>query len=143
MKEIAEVVAVQGNRITLTTQLKTACSGCSQKTTCGAGILSKLFADRNAQFTVISDTRVEPGEQVEISMPEQQVTRFALLLYGMPILMLLLSAVVLTSFQTLPEWLIILLSFGSFAAAFVALKHWFQKRDVKVNQMIQITAQQV
>lgn len=143
MKEIAEVVAVQGNRITLTTQLKTACSGCSQKTTCGAGILSKLFADRNAQFTVISDTGVEPGEQVEISMPEQQVTRFALLLYGMPILMLLLSAVVLTSFQTLPEWLIILLSFGSFAAAFVALKHWFQKRDVKVNQMIQITAQQV
>lgn len=143
MKEIAEVVAVQGNRITLTTQLKTACSGCSQKTTCGAGILSKLFADRNAQFTVLSNTPVTPGEQVEISMPEQQVTRFALLLYGSPILILLLTAMTLTSLQSVPEWLVIVLSFSSFAATFVALKHWFQKRDVKVNRLIQITAQQV
>ena len=63
MKELAEVVAVDGNRVTVTTQLKTACSGCAQVSTCGAGILSKVFADRNAQFHVVTDESVTVGDR--------------------------------------------------------------------------------
>ncbi|RUO77363.1 SoxR reducing system RseC family protein [Idiomarina seosinensis] len=139
MKELAEVVAVEGNRITLTTELKTACSGCSHNTTCGAGILSKVFADRNTQFRVISDTKVAVGEHVEISMPESEVIRFALLLYGLPILVLLFSAMALSSLQTIPEGLVIVFAFCGFGLTFIGLKHWFRRRDVKVNQLIQLS----
>lgn len=139
MKEVAEVVAVDGNRITVTTELKTACSGCAQNTTCGAGLLSKMFADRHAQFTVVSEQPVKVGERVELSVPESEFTRFALMLYGLPILALTLIAMVLTSLSQLPEWLVIVLAFAGFAASFVGLKHWFRRRDVKVNQLVQIT----
>jgi len=124
MKEIAEVTAVEGNRVTVTTELKTACSGCAQVSNCGAGILSKVFADRNAQFTVVTEQAFRPGELVQLEVPDTAVTRFALLLYGLPILMLLL----------------ILLSFAGFALTFWGLKRWFRKRDIQVNAMVKLEA---
>ena len=44
MKEIAEVTAVEGNRVTVTTELKTACSGCAQVSNCGAVLLYDFMA---------------------------------------------------------------------------------------------------
>lgn len=138
MKEIAEVVAVDGRRITLSTQLKTACSGCQQNTSCGAGILSKVFADRNARFTVDSELPVQIGDHVEITMDEADFTRYALLLYGLPIIGLFIVAMLLTQLSSLSEGIIILLSFSGFGAIFWALKQWFRQRDVKVQQLIRI-----
>lgn len=138
MKEIAEVIAVEGNRVTVTTELKTACSGCAQVSNCGAGILSKVFADRNAQFTVVTNQAFSPGDQVQLEVPEAAVTRFALLLYGLPILTLLLIAVLLESTETLTESIVILLSFSGFALTFWGLKRWFRKRDIQVNAMVKL-----
>ena len=138
MKEIAEVVAVEGRRITLSTELKSACSGCVQKSTCGAGILSNIFADRNAQFTVESDVPVETGEHVEITMDEADFTRYALLLYGLPIITLFATAAVLSGFGV-TEGLVILASFAVFGGSFVALKRGFRQRDIKINQLIRVT----
>ncbi|MGM0630771.1 MAG: SoxR reducing system RseC family protein [Pseudomonadota bacterium] len=138
MKEIAEVTAVEGNRVTVTTQLKTACSGCAQVSNCGAGILSKVFADRNAQFTVVTEQAFRPGEHVQLEVPDTAVTRFALLLYGLPILVLLLIAVLLENTGTLTEGFIILLSFAGFALTFLGLKRWFRKRDIQVNAMVKL-----
>ncbi|MDA6065836.1 SoxR reducing system RseC family protein [Idiomarina abyssalis] len=140
MKEIAEVTAVEGNRVTVTTELKTACSGCAQVSNCGAGILSKVFADRNAQFTVVTEQAFRPGELVQLEVPDTAVTRFALLLYGLPILMLLLIAVLLENTGTLTEGFIILLSFAGFALTFLGLKRWFRKRDIQVNAMVKLEA---
>lgn len=138
MKEIAEVVAVNGQQITLSTELKTACSGCAQRSNCGAGILSHVFADRNAQFTVQSETPVAVGDRVELLMDEADFTRYALLLYGLPIIMLFLVAAILSSLGTWSEGVIIVLSFTGFAATFLSLKRWFKQRDVKVQQLIQV-----
>lgn len=138
MKEIAEVVAVNGQHITLSTELKSACSGCVQRSHCGAGILSKVFADRNAQFTVHSDVPVSVGDQVELHMDESDFTRYAILLYGLPIIVLLIIAALLSSLSPLSEGFIIIFSFVAFGATFMALKHRFKQRDVKVQQLIQV-----
>lgn len=140
MKEIAEVVAVDGDRITVTTQLKSACSGCAQVSTCGAGILSKVFSDKNAQFTVVSQEKVAPGEQVQLDVPESAVTRFALLLYGLPVLCLLAVAVMLQTLTPLAEGFVIFWSFLGFGLTFAGLKHWFRKRDIQVNAMVKLTS---
>ncbi len=138
MKELAEVVAVDGNRVTVTTQLKTACSGCAQVSTCGAGILSKVFADRNAQFHVVTDESVTVGDRVELDVPEQAVTQFALMLYGLPILALLIVAIELQSSEAVHEGITILLSFAGFALTFLGLRAWFRRRDIKINQLVRI-----
>ncbi|EAQ31160.1 MULTISPECIES: SoxR reducing system RseC family protein [Idiomarina] len=139
MKELAQVVAVDGEKVTVSTQLKSACSGCEQNTTCGAGILSKVFSDRHSTFVVKTQSPVTVGEYVELSIPEQQVTRFALLLYGLPVLTLLLLASVLTSFTSISEGYTILLSFAGFALSFLALRLWFRLRDVRVNQLLVVS----
>ncbi|MEC9319963.1 MAG: SoxR reducing system RseC family protein [Pseudomonadota bacterium] len=139
MKELAQVVAVDGQRVTVSTQLKSACSGCEQNKTCGAGILSKVFSDRHSTFVVKTESPVTVGEYVELSIPEQQVTRFALLLYGLPVLTLLLLASVLTSFTSITEGYTILLSFAGFALSFLALRLWFRLRDVRVNQLLVVS----
>lgn len=139
MKELAQVVAVDGEKVTVSTQLKSACSGCEQNTTCGAGILSKVFSDRHSTFVVKTQSPVTVGEYVELSIPEQQVTRFALLLYGLPVLTLLLLASVLTSFTSISEGYTILLSFAGFALSFLALRLWFRIRDVRVNQLLVVS----
>ena len=139
MKEIADVVAVNGHKITLTTELKTACSGCAQQSHCGAGLLSKLFADRHTTFVVHSTETVAVGDRVEVQMSEANFTRYALLMYGMPIVCLLLAAALLTTFTLLPELLIIGLSFLAFGGCFVGLKRWFKNRDVKIQQLLRVT----
>ena len=139
MKELAQVVAVDGEKVTVSTQLKSACSGCEQNTTCGAGILSKVFSDRHSTFVVKTQSPVTVGEYVELSIPEQQVTRLALLLYGLPVLTLLLLASVLTSFTSISEGYTILLSFAGFALSFLALRLWFRLRDVRVNQLLVVS----
>ena len=97
-----------------------------------------MFADRNARFTVESDLPVNLGDRVEVVMDESDFTRYALLLYGLPIVGLLLIAALLTHFSPLTEGIVILLAFSGFGAIFVGLKHWFRQRDVKVQQLIQI-----
>lgn len=75
---------------------------------------------------------------MQLEVPETAVTRFALLLYGLPILTLLLLAVLLENTGTLPEGFVILLSFAGFAFTFWGLKRWFRKRDIQVNAMVKL-----
>lgn len=61
MKEVAEVTAVDGNRVTVTTQLKTACSGCAQVSNCGAGILSKVLPTEMRSLLWLPNKRLVPA----------------------------------------------------------------------------------
>lgn len=138
IRELAEVVAVDGQRITVSTELKTGCGSCEQQSVCGAGIISKVFSNRQAQFEVISSVAVTPGQQVELLIPEQVITRFSLLMYGLPILSLAVVAALLQSLSTLPEGLIILFSFAAMWLSFRGLRRYLRQRDVKLQQGVDI-----
>lgn len=138
MTEIAEVVAVSGQRVTVATQLKTGCGSCAQQSNCGAGIISKVFANRRANFEVQTDIPVTPGQQVELLIPEQVITRFSLLMYTLPIAILAIVAGLLQSFSTAPEGLIILLSFASMMLSFLGIKHYLKNRDMRLQQRVSI-----
>lgn len=139
IRELAQVIQVEAEQLLVTTELKSGCGSCAQQSTCGAGIISKAFTDRRAQFHVPKPSGdFQPGQQVELLLPEQAVTRYSLLLYGIPIAMLLLVAVLLTNMTSLSEGWIILVAFIGFGLSFVGLQRWLRQRDVQVSRLLMV-----
>ncbi|PTB84353.1 Fis family transcriptional regulator, partial [Pseudidiomarina aestuarii] len=99
IREHAHIVAVEADYLLVSTQLKTGCGSCQQQNTCGAGIISKAFSDRRAEFRIAKPKQGQfrAGEMVELLLPETALTKLSLLLYGTPLAALLGAAVLTTS----------------------------------------------
>lgn len=140
IREVAVIQAIEADTLLVSTELKSGCSGCAQQSNCGAGIISKAFSDRRAEFRVgkPAGMNFKVGEQIELLMPEQMLTRASLLIYGVPLVALLTTALIAQLLLGISEGKAILLSLFGFAASFWGLKRWFQMRDVKVSQLLQV-----
>ena len=140
IREVATITEIGADYLLVTTELKTGCSGCAQQTTCGAGIISKAFSDRRAAFRVQKpDTGdFHEGQTVELLLPEQMLTRASLLIYGAPLVVLILSAATLQGLLGINEGFSIIASLIAFGASFWALKRWFKMRDLQVSQLLQV-----
>lgn len=140
IREVATITEVGADYLLVTTELKTGCSGCAQQSTCGAGIISKAFSDRRAAFRVNKpgDSHFSVGQTVELLLPEQMLTQASLLIYGLPLVVLLLSAATLQGGLGLHEGISIAGSLIAFGASFWGLKRWFKMRDLQVSQLLQV-----
>ncbi|RUO41191.1 Fis family transcriptional regulator [Pseudidiomarina aestuarii] len=140
IREHAHIVAVEANYLLVSTQLKTGCGSCQQQNTCGAGIISKAFSDRRAEFRIAKPEQGQfrAGEMVELLLPETALTKLSLLLYGTPLTALLGVAVLTTSALQWPEGAVILASLLAFGLSFWSLKRWLKKHDLRVNQLLTI-----
>lgn len=138
IRERAHVTAVFATELTVSTQLKSGCGSCQQQNTCGAGIISKAFSDRRAEFQVPRPPgAIKIGDEVDLLLPEQALTSYSLLMYGLPIMLLLSIAVVAQWFGIAEGWSI-LAAFSGFALSFFGLRKWLNHRDVEVMQLLQI-----
>lgn len=139
IRELAEVIAVESNFLLVSTELKTGCTGCAQQNTCGAGVISKAFSDRRAEFRVHKpEGQFSPGQQIELLLPEQALTRYSLAVYLLPILVLLLIAIATGQLLLWSEGWVILSAFSGFAFSFYLLRHWLQQRDIQVAQLLSV-----
>ena len=139
IRELAEVVAVSEHSLRVSTELKTGCGSCAQQSTCGAGIISKAFSDRRAEFDVRKpEGQFHQGQLIELLLPEQALTQLSLLLYGLPLLALMATAIVLSGVAGLTEGWVIIGAFISFGLSFYGLKHWLHHRDVQVSQLLSV-----
>lgn len=120
IREVAIIKTVEQDTLLVTTELKSGCSGCAQQSNCGAGIISKAFSDRRAEFRVAKPAGMNfvAGEQIELLLPEQMLTRASLLIYGVPLMALLITALVAQLLFGISEGSAILLSLTGFAASF-------------------------
>lgn len=139
IRELAQIISVETEQLVVTTELKSGCGSCVQQSTCGAGIISKAFADRRAEFRVQKPAgNFYPGQQIELLLPEQAITQYSLLLYGAPIFVLLAVAVLLTQAGIMSEGWVILWAFVGFGLSFVGLKRWLHHRDIQVSQLLSV-----
>ncbi|WP_417658422.1 SoxR reducing system RseC family protein [Pseudidiomarina sp.] len=139
IREVAEVIAIDNDELVVSTQLKSGCGSCVQQSTCGAGIISKAFSDRRAEFRVRKPAgQFAPGQQIELLLPDQALTRFSLMVYGLPLMALLVVAIGLTNMTALSEGWVIISAFTGFGFSFYALKRWLHHRDVQVTQLLRV-----
>lgn len=101
MKEIATVVKVEAGKAWVQCERLGGCTACSAKTECGTNALGKLVKNsKDPLFEVTTLMPLKIGQQVEIALPEKSFFSSLMLLYGVPLIVLLLVTF-LTQF--LPE----------------------------------------
>ncbi|TRW49597.1 SoxR reducing system RseC family protein [Aliidiomarina halalkaliphila] len=137
IRELGEVIEVDGNSVTIATQLKQGCGGCQQQNHCGAGLLSKAFPSRQGTLSIWMDSTPAVGDTVELLLPEQVMVRFSFLLYLVPLLALFAGAWLGQALLG-SEGISILLGFSAFALSFIGLKRWLKMRDIRVRQLLQV-----
>jgi len=90
MEELAEIVAIKDDQITLVSQVKSSCNSCSQVSTCASGQIAKAIPHRKLSFTLpypqSLSVDINVGDCAVLSLPEGHVLQSAWQVYLLPIM---------------------------------------------------------
>jgi sigma-E factor negative regulatory protein RseC len=92
IEESATVVAIEKDNITVTSEIKSACSGCQQVDNCGSGQVAKAFPQKRLSLTVKSTLPLQLGDKVIIGLNETALLSSAWQVYLWPLFGLLILA---------------------------------------------------
>jgi sigma-E factor negative regulatory protein RseC len=92
LKETGLVTKIEGDIVWVNTHSKLACSSCQVESTCGNGILEKYLAGKIFISKINNELGAHLGDEVVIAIPKSSVSKASLLVYGLPLLMLMLGA---------------------------------------------------
>ncbi len=103
IKELANVVAIEQGKVTVTSQIKSSCSGCAQVDTCGSGQVAKALPQAKLTLSLPYDINslgreLNEGDCVVLAIPEKHVLSSAGQVYLLPLAGLI-------SFSALGQWL--------------------------------------
>lgn len=110
--ETATVVAVRGDRVTVSASVKTACGSCQAAEDCGTSAVAKAFSPKQQTFELVSPIPLKPGEKVTLGIPEAHLLSASWMMYVVPLLVLIGSAVLFAEFSSLHELIVFALSAG-------------------------------
>lgn len=105
IEEFADVVAVDGVNVTLVSQVKSSCGGCSQVKSCGSGQVAQAIPQRKLKLVIPyqadnKNLSLIVGDSVVLGLPEVDMLTSAGQVYLLPLVGLLL-------FSGLGEWFVI------------------------------------
>ncbi len=103
IEEQATVTRVGDGVAWVRTGRKTACSGCSLNKGCGVSVLERMLGDRHTTLQVVDPLSVQCGDQVIIGIEEQALVKGSMVVYIVPLLAMMLSAI--TGSALLAPWL--------------------------------------
>lgn len=92
IEQEARVTALDGDHALVTVVQQSACGSCAAKSGCGTSVVASLFPQRQQQLRVANTQQARVGDRVMVGLPEDGLQRASLLLYGVPLLGLLLGA---------------------------------------------------
>ncbi|HEY5716020.1 MAG TPA: SoxR reducing system RseC family protein [Psychromonas sp.] len=98
---------------------KLACSSCNNNSNCGVGVVSKTFSDKTQHFTVPYEEGMEVDKFVELHINNNDLIKSAVLVYLVPLIFFICSALIAKQFHIGNEALIILIAIISAAVGFV------------------------
>jgi sigma-E factor negative regulatory protein RseC len=117
---------------------KSACSSCQNNDTCGVGVVSKSFSDKALQFTIPYADEMEVDKFVEMNISNNDLIKSAMLVYLVPMLFFITSALIAKQFYITNEAFIILIAISWAAVGFV-ITHFVSKKlypQKSINQLI-------
>lgn len=103
IRELANVVNIEAGQVTVTSQIKSSCSGCAQVDTCGSGQVAKALPQAKLSLTLPYDVNtlgreLNKGDCVVLGIPEEHVLSSAGQVYLLPLLGLIV-------FSAIGQWL--------------------------------------
>lgn len=152
IEEVGVVKSIEGERIIVQTQMKNACKACSQKAACGTGVIARAVANKTSDFVFSSSNTASlgqesgqvqsiadekgmpfsPGQQVRLGIQEESLLTASALMYVVPLIGLMLSALVGQFLLPMiglhgEGWVIALTALGVFVT-FKWVKLWTRKQ---------------
>lgn len=92
IEETGTVIAVSGDKIQVSTQVKTTCGSCQAAPNCGTSVIAKAFSRKPEILEFVCEQRVEIGQQVRLGISESALLAASAMVYMLPLLALILSA---------------------------------------------------
>ncbi len=124
--ETGIVVEVCDDHVVVETQRQSTCGGCSLRSGCGTGLLGSVLGVRRNRVRALADLRLKPGDRVNLELSHAALLQASALMYGLPLLGLLLGAVV-PGLAGWPEWLVTAVGLGGLAAGLAGVRQWSQR----------------
>lgn len=92
IEEKGRITACTKDKLVVETEIKTTCSGCSQKNHCGTGLVARSFSNKTSQMLVDNQEQLKLGDEVKIGVEESALVKLSLIIYMLPLLVMLLTA---------------------------------------------------
>ena len=115
--EQAIVTSCNGSHIEVELSRQSACAHCDLAQGCGTGALGRLLGSRSRPLMIETNQMINPGDHVVLGLSEAALVKSSLLVYGLPLIAMLLFGLVAT-LLVLPEWQVALVAGAGFIAGF-------------------------
>ncbi len=95
MKQQGRVVAVEQHKIWVDVSRQSACGSCAAKSGCGTSLIETALPSRHSIVVIKqTDHTFIIGDSVDVSMPNDKIFTASAMIYGLPLLLLLLGAAI-------------------------------------------------
>ncbi len=128
VEESARVLKVDGDVVWVQAIAKSACGSCQAQKGCGHSLLAKVGQKQIDLPVARNGLDVQADDQVIIGVPEQAILRSSMLMYGLPLGVMIITAM-LATLISLDEKVVVLLSFLALLAGFV----WVNRKMKHLN----------
>lgn len=99
MIEEATVVEYENGVAVVQCYAKSGCGGCAARSGCGAKVLSALSGEKVApRFSIKVDEPLCVGDKIKLGLAENTLLKSVFLIYGIPLLVLVVTAVLFSQF---------------------------------------------
>ncbi len=91
--ERGKVSSLSGRFAIVSVRRDDSCLACPAKTACGTSAIGSFLGQRHGSIKILNTIGAKPGDRVVVSIPQAGLVKLALLVYGAPLLAMLLGAV--------------------------------------------------
>lgn len=116
------VKSIHDKTLTIEAQVKSTCSGCNVRHSCGSGLVARAFASKSQVIQLASGGDFKPGDKVSFGVEPSAIVRASFWVYLVPIFACLLGAIVFSWVQHMTFDYEIVTILGSGLAGFVGFK---------------------
>lgn len=125
---MATIIGRQGNVYQLQTQRQSSCNACASKSGCGTSTLSNYMGNKPIVFEVTDSLEFQPGDRVEVAIPENGVLWGSFMIYILPLLSFMLGYVIGEHVFAMSD-LSLLLALLSLAGSFMFVRSYINKAN--------------
>lgn len=131
VEEAASVLRVEGDIVWVQAIQQSACGSCQAQKGCGHSLLAKVGQKQIDIPVIRNGMDVKENDQVIIGVAEQAILKSSLIMYGAPLISMIIVAMISTLLGA-PEGATILLSFLSLILGFLWVN--FYSQGLEFNQ---------
>ncbi|MBL6735124.1 MAG: SoxR reducing system RseC family protein [Shewanellaceae bacterium] len=139
-QEAAVVVSQSGQNVRLYIEKKISCSGCQEKSKCGAQTVAASAQPR--MLEIQTDLTLRAGDTVVVQIPDGYLTSIAMVVYAVPIfgfmVGLLIGMTLLPEGSALQDMMVLAFGFLGGYVSWIAAQH--QVKRIEQTQQPLITA---